>query len=556
MTEAERLRELIGINRTIASTLDYDEVLRLVVHKTAEFTRADACALLLQGDDGLARPAAWVGIDDERAGEVAAPLDENIASALRSLLDYGPGDTFLGVPVIEHDTLAGILAAKVSDQPPPNGAEESLLSALADQAAIALSHAAQYRRAEQRVQEREAELRAALERHAAELEEANDAKDHFFNALSHELRTPLSTIENGVELLRRKEDGRERVLALIERSVDRLARLVDDILDLSRLMRGRLTLDREPLDAVTFVEELVEPWRARAEEAGVELVVEGRPETVTVEADRQRLGQILDNLLSNAVKFTPAGGRVTVSVRPDGGEAVISVADTGAGIDPDLIPHIFEPFRHGARGAPPAGAGLGLGLSIAHSIASEHGGRLIAASEGPGSGSAFTLRLPRLEDDLAASSSSRGEARSSSEEEGGAPAESVSEPPAGARGQARATPRRVLLVEDHEDLRASMVELIARRGHHVFESSEGREALELAARARPDVILIDIGLAGMSGYELARRIRRDPELAAARLVALTGYASDGARERARESGFDLHVAKPADASTLESLLAV
>ncbi len=491
-----------------------------------------------------------MGVDDDLAHEISAPLDENITESLRTLLAYQPGDAFLGVPVIAHDKLCGILAAKVREAGALVGDEEGLLTALADQAAIALSHAAEYRRAERKASERAAELRSALERHAAELEEANEAKDLFFNALSHELRTPIATIENAVRLLRRGHDDSDRILTLLERNIDRLVRLIDDILDLSRLMRRRIVLDRQPLRVKTLLSELVEPWRHRAEDADIELDFEPPPESLTVEGDRDRLGQVMDNLLSNAIKFTQPGGKVSVRARAEGSDAVISVADTGAGIEPEALSRIFEPFRpYDESHASPARTGLGIGLSIAHSLVAQHGGRLAAASAGAGQGSEFTVRLPRDARAFAGTAQS-GDMGAVEDAEGAAAAGDPASPP----GEPRGAPRRVLLVEDSEDLRESMAQLIGRQGHDVIAASEGSHALEVAARARPDIIVIDIGLPDMNGYDLARTIRRMPGLEATRLIALTGYAGEEARQRARDSGFDLHLAKPTDVPTLERLL--
>jgi len=317
----------------------------------------------------------------------------------------------------------------------------------------------------------------------------------------------------------------------MDRQVTHLTRLVDDLLDASRITLGKVQLRAERLDLAAVARQVVADHRAGAEAAGLTLDTHIPDVEVPVHGDPVRLAQVIDNLLTNALKFTPAGGRVEVGVEPEDGQVALVVRDTGAGVGPDMLPRLFETFAQADRTLDRSGGGLGLGLAIVKGLAELHGGTATAASDGPGRGSTFTVTVPtRVERPALA---------------GPPPAA----PPVAPR------PLRVLVVEDHRDAADSLRILLEVSGYQVAVAYTGPDGVKAAAEYRPDVVVCDIGLPGMDGYRVARALRANPATAAVRLIALTGYGQDEDRRRAREAGFDEHLTKPADPAALESLLA-
>jgi PAS domain S-box-containing protein len=369
----------------------------------------------------------------------------------------------------------------------------------------------------------EAERRA---REAAEA--ANRAKDEFLAMLAHELRNPLFAVRNAIEVARSREDG-DDALAIGKRQVDQLARLVDDLLDVARIQTGKIELLREPLDVGRVLGRALEAMRSLPERQAQELSVVIDPGLV-VEGDPARLEQVFTNLLSNATKYTPAAGRIEVRAIHDGKEAVVRVRDDGIGIAPELLPHVFDLFAQGAQGLDRAAGGLGIGLTVTRRLVELHGGRVDARSPGPGAGAEFEVRLPLSERALPA------KAR------------------AAARGCEAGAPVRILLVEDNRDAAESLAMLLELHGHLVRAVGDAWAALEAASSEPPDVALIDIGLPGMDGYELARRLRAEGGRPAPRLVALTGYGQERDKERAAAAGFDAHLVKPVDLDDLRRVL--
>jgi PAS domain S-box-containing protein len=374
-----------------------------------------------------------------------------------------------------------------------------------------------------------------------ELREADRRKDEFLALLGHELRNPLAPIKNAVQILELKGGDpptAARARAMIGRQVDHLTRLVDEILDASRIARGKVRLAAEPLDLAALVRTTVEDHRAEAEAAGLAVEVALPPEPVWVRGDPARLSQVVTNLWSNAVKFTERGGRVIVRLtvgevppaKPEGfGEAVLSVADTGVGIDPANVPTLFQPFRQVEADVARTKGGLGLGLAVVKGLVELHGGRVEAASAGRGRGATFTARLP-----LGAAG----------------PAPASGHPTAGPA----ANGLRVVIVEDGADTAESLGELLELRGFVVALAATGPEGVELCRRLRPEAVVCDLGLPGMSGFDVARALRADAATAGAVLVAVSGYAQDEDRRRARDAGFDALLAKPARADDLVRLL--
>lgn len=363
------------------------------------------------------------------------------------------------------------------------------------------------------------------------LAEQDRRKDEFLATLAHELRNPLAPIRNGVEIIRLAgADGEavERARAVIERQLGHLVRLVDDLLDVSRVSRGKIELHRRPLDLASVAHHAVETCRALIDARGHTLAVTTPADPLRVEGDFVRLTQVVSNLLHNAAKYTDPGGRIALTVARDGAEAVLEVRDSGRGIDPRVLPHLFDLFFQADRDLDRADGGLGIGLSLVRSLVEMHGGRVEAASAGRGGGSEFTVRLPVLT---------------------GAAVAPAAPPTAGARAATR-----VLVVDDNVDAAESLAVLLGLDGHEVLVSHDGLEAVEVALRERPSVVLLDIGLPGLTGYEVCREIRMGG-LTDALIVAVTGYGQEQDRRLAREAGFDAHQVKPVDPEVLRALLA-
>ena len=376
------------------------------------------------------------------------------------------------------------------------------------------------------------------ERRAAEraLREVDRRKDEFLATLAHELRNPLAPLSSATEILSRtrdtREEGarRERALRVIERQVAHMVRLIDELLDLSRITHGKLELRREWVSLAAVIEsalETAEPLLLGRRQA-FELVV---PETpVLLHADPMRLAQVLSNLLSNAAKYTEPGGRIRLEAVRDGEDVVVSVIDSGIGIPAAHLAHVFTMFGQGHRAHEAVYGGLGIGLALAKSLAELHGGSLTAASEGEGKGSVFTLRLACAAADAAAPLAAQA-------------------PPS-----APPPPRRILIVDDNVEAALTLAELLALEGHETHVAHDGPSAVDTARRLSPDVAILDIGLPGFDGFEAARRLRAEPELRGLLLVALSGWVQPDDRARSREAGFDHHLAKPVQLKSLELVL--
>jgi two-component system CheB/CheR fusion protein len=378
------------------------------------------------------------------------------------------------------------------------------------------------------------QLELELRQRAEELVEADRSKDEFLAMLAHELRNPLAPIRNALHLLEAGgavAAGGERLLATVERQVGHLGRLVDDLLDVSRITRRQIVLRREPLDLREVVGRAVEAVRPQMTAARRELSVELPEEALAVEGDDVRLEQVVANLLGNAVKYTDPGGGIRLALEREGEGAVLRVADDGVGMPADLLPRIFDLFAQGDHSLARSRGGLGIGLTLVRRIVELHGGTVEASSAGPGAGSELVVRLPL------------GHA---------APAEVA---PRRAWRASAASPLEVLVVDDHVDAAESLAEVLRLEGHAVRVAHDGPGALVAVGDRRPHAVLLDLGLPGMDGYEVARRIREDPGLDDVLLVALTGYGRDEDRSRSRESGFEHHLVKPVDLGTLHGVLA-
>jgi signal transduction histidine kinase len=373
-------------------------------------------------------------------------------------------------------------------------------------------------------------LEDVLRERAAALEAADRAKDEFLAMLGHELRNPLGAIIVASRILQHSDaPGRQSTQPreIITRQALHLARLVDDLLDVSRVTLGKVELHRKAVDVSDAVARCMATLHTAVETGQHEIVVE--TEAVWVDADETRLDQIIGNLVSNAVKYTPAGGRVHVKVVPDGDSAVISVEDTGIGVEPSLLPHVFDLFVQGEDRLERSRGGLGIGLTLVRRLVELHGGTVAAVSAGPGQGSTFEVRLPRVEPPH------------------------VTPAPTSGPGPAR-TRLHVLVVEDNDDAREMMRHLLGLAGHAVRDAADGVAGLSMALEQPPDVAIIDVGLPGLDGFELARRLRADPRGCGVTLIALTGYGQRETRARALEAGFDAFLVKPLAAEDLERIL--
>ncbi|MGV7207311.1 response regulator [Oxalobacteraceae bacterium A2-2] len=365
--------------------------------------------------------------------------------------------------------------------------------------------------------------REMAERQVAERQ--NHAKDEFLAMLGHELRNPLSAISSAASLIGLpgvSAEGVARARKIIQRQSQHLGRIVDDLLDLSRAMSGKILLNRQPLDLAALTAGVLETFRATGRAADYQLVQE--LDAGWVSGDSTRLEQITSNLLDNALKYTPAGGRIEVRTWTENDDVVLCVRDSGVGITADLLPHVFDVFVQGSSTLDRSQGGLGIGLSLVRRLTELHGGAVQAESRGPGGGSTFTLRLPRIEH--------------------AAPAIPAAAP------EARHGKPSIVLIEDNDDGRDMMAMMLGCYGYEVKQAADGLAGVALAHSFQPGLALVDIGLPGIDGYEVARRLRADPATRHIKLIALTGYGLAEDTRRVQEAGFDRHLVKPVEIGQL------
>jgi PAS domain S-box-containing protein len=385
--------------------------------------------------------------------------------------------------------------------------------------------------------EAEEALRRSEERYrelAEKLRVADERKNEFLAVLSHELRNPLTSIRNSLFILDQAEPGGEqarRAKGILERQVGQLSRLVDDLLDITRITRNKIRLQRERIELNELVRQTIEDHRALFEASGVQLETEFAPAALFLQADRVRLVQVVGNLLQNAAKFTGHGGKTRVSIESDTAKqrAIIRVADTGVGMAPEQVSRLFQPFMQAEITIDRSRGGLGLGLALSKGLVELHGGEISASSAGLGKGSEFVVSLPL--DSIS-----------------GAELQDVP-----AEGPRRS--RRVLIIDDYTDIAESLRELLELNNHKVAVAYNGPDGIAKAREFRPEILLCDIGLPRMNGYEVAGAFRRDEELSNVYLVAMTGYALQEDLQKAADAGFDCHLAKPVDIDKLNSILA-
>ena len=532
--EQLRLREtatLLAVSRALSATRDPTETMRRVAREIARALGADMVGAYLAdaAHDSLWPTAGYrvprdlldafrripIPIKGHPAIEEAwvhrravwtddMPSDPRVDAVT---LSHFPHQSDLFVPIrIKDRPVGGFFVIWWTARRAITEWEIGLVQGISDLAGIFLENAQLYR----------------------ETAEANRAKDEFLATLSHELRNPLGAIVNAVSALDHGTvfaDQAVRLRQIIHRQAHHLTRLVDDLLDVARATAGKIALTRQSVDladvAASCVRSLRESGRAHDRR------VTFREESVIVNADPTRLAQIITNLLDNAVKFTPSHGSVDVEVARAGHEGVIRVSDSGIGIGPEMLPRVFELFTQAEQPLDRSVGGLGVGLALSRRLVEMHGGTITAASEGHGRGAQFTVRLP-----VAVT---------------GTPPPTPTVP----------TPKRartVLVIEDNDDARESLRLLLESLGHRVLEAADGRQGVALALEHRPEVLLIDLGLPGLDGYEVARVVRANPTGKSALLIAVTGYGQAEDRQRSSEVGFDAHLVKPVSQSLLSTLI--
>ena len=382
-----------------------------------------------------------------------------------------------------------------------------------------------------KLSQRTTELTATNKRLPREMEERqaaeakSHAKDEFLAMLGHELRNPLSAISSAASLIGlpgAKQDTVERAKQIIQRQSQHLSRIVDDLLDLSRAMSGKILLARHPLDIGALVSACLDTFRATGRTGNYLLNVDLAP--AWVDGDATRLEQIATNLIDNALKYTPPGGTIDISIKEIGEHIVLTVRDSGVGISAELLPHVFDVFVQGSITLDRAQGGLGIGLALVRRLVELHGGRVSAASEGQSAGSTFEIHLPRAAAIVADAVEHSG-------------------------GHSAAKPT-ILLIEDKDDGREMMATMLDAYGYTVQQAADGVQGVQLALATPPDVALVDIGLPGIDGYEVARRLRKHEATSHIKLIALTGYGLADDQRRVLEAGFDLHLVKPVDIALL------
>jgi signal transduction histidine kinase/CheY-like chemotaxis protein len=532
--EIMRLRKLQAVTETALGHLALDDLLNALLNHIRDVLSTDTAAVLLLNDEATALVArAAKGLEEEVERGVTIPLGKGFAGRIAAerrpvILDYVEHSnvlnpllrekgvqSLLGVPLLVSGRVLGVLHVGSLTRRTFTKDDVHLLRLVADRAAVGIDHARLYEAAH----------------HARrQAETASRVKDDFLAMLSHELRNPLGAVLSAVALLERigtQDDRAVKARTTIRRQAQHLSRLVDDLLDLARVQTGKLSLTLGPLNVGTVIDRALGALRASGALARHKVVA--HIEDVWIQGDAARIEQVFDNLVLNAIKFTSDGGKISVAVFATGAEVMLRVTDTGVGISAELLPRVFGLFTQGRQGLERRQGGLGIGLAIVQRLVEQHGGTVGAQSEGPGRGSIFIVRLPRA---------SRPEHEAYADEPAAAPT---------------AHPRRrILVAEDNDDAREVLRALLESVGHLVYVAKTGEAAIDEAVQHRPDVVLLDIGLPGLDGYDVARRIRYLG--GTMRLIALTGYGQPEDRRRSEAAGFDAHLVKPVDGDELARVL--
>ncbi len=538
---ALRLERLQEITTALGDTRTPEQVASVVVRSGALAVNADAAGMWITNADGSLSLAASHGVPDEFVDAwrtIASDADVPVVQVMRTQEpmwaenedDYArlaPAiiaharaanrvNAFAVVPLLVDGRVIGVAAFTFSGAHAFTIEERRFLFALV-------------RASEQALERARLHVAEATARAAAEL--ANRRKDEFLAMLGHELRNPLAAIASAVELVRMRGVGLERETSILGRQLGQLTHIVDDLLDVSRITRGLITLRREAVslrDAVDQALEMLEPETTRL---GHQLAIDVPPGAL-VDADRNRLIQVIFNLVSNAVKYTPAPGRIDVTAEPTPDFVTISVRDNGRGISPALLSDMFELFVQGERALDRREGGLGIGLTLVRTLVHLHGGTIEVSSDGDGKGATFTLQWPRA-------------ARQTLTQE---------LPVLAAQTQPSAKSLRVLVVDDNADAAEMLAMVVESMGHVVDVAHDGEAALERAEASTPDVVLLDVGLPELDGYEVASRLRALPGCGGTVLVAVTGYGAPEDFARSQRAGFAEHIVKPIEPARLRSVL--
>ncbi|HSB07930.1 MAG TPA: ATP-binding protein [Blastocatellia bacterium] len=534
------LTQLQDLSLKLSGTLALAETLDAIIDAAMAICRADRAAVSYLDDSGALRILRHKGLSDEYVRQreltsldpvISGMMTRKTPSIIENVDDLrgvSPNHaawkkegiaSIVTLPLVRKGEVFGVIGAGSSSVRRYTRAETDSMAILATQAGAAITSARLFE----------------------QLREANKAKDEFLATLSHELRTPLTPILGWTRLLR-PFVGLDPLLGqgldTIDRNAHQLSDLIKDLLDLTRVISHKIELERAPTDLVALLETGIAQMRPQAEARGISIVVNLSEEPIVGGVDPNRVQQIVANLLENAVKFTPEGGRIDVTLKcekPDNlnvsTTAVIEVADTGMGIEREFLPVVFERFTQAHGGINRRFGGLGLGLAITRAMAEAHGGEVSVYSDGPGRGSRFTVRLPITED-------VRHVARTS----------------AGDKAETGRLGLRVLVIEDSLDTSDMLKLWLSTFGCDVLVAGEAMEGIRLAIEAHPDLIISDIGMPDMDGYELMRTLRRVPALNDVPSIALTGYAREGDRDLALAAGYTAHISKPAEMSRLLQLI--
>ncbi len=512
---ARSLRFLAEASRILSSLAGGEDALQQVVRLVVpDF--ADTCTMDMLDDTRRPKRVASAPAESEAAEPTeSTPAAVRVIQSGKPELEAGAVATEGGagsrlcVPIPVAGRVEGALTLRFAGSGRRYGREDlAMAEDLALRVGIAVVNARLYR----------------------DLRDATRRKDEFLAMLAHELRNPLAPIRSGLDILTLEGDPRARdTVVLIQEHVDHIVRLVDDLLDVSRIMRGKITLRRNRIELANLLRRSVEAVRSSIDARRQELVVRVPDDPVWLDADPARLVQVIENLLHNASKYTDGEGRIELVAQRRGREVEVVVQDDGIGIHRELLPRVFDLFTQASRSLPRAQGGLGIGLTIVRNLTALHGGTVSAHSDGPGRGSRFVVRLPLAEP----------------------PAHRDTEPPA----DSHARTRRILVVDDNAGAARMLATLLGKLGAHEVETvHDGQSALEQIERLRPEIVLLDIGLPGIDGYEVARAVRARPELDDLLLVAVTGYGQEDDRRRSADAGFDEHVVKPLALEQVKALL--
>jgi PAS domain S-box-containing protein len=543
----QSLRFLADASASLATLVDYQGTLELVAGLAVP-KFADWCAVDIVENDGSLRRLAVVHVDPAKVQLAQEynrcyPPDPGMLHGVPQVLRTGKPDmltaihdemlvkgardqgelrmlrelgfrSYMCVPLKGRDKLIGVISfVSAESERRYTKSDLSFAEELARRAGIAIENAQLY----------------------VELKERDRRKDEFLATLAHELRNPLAPIRNGLQLLNMRgvdSETSENLLKIMERQVDHLVRLVDDLLNASRVMRGKIELRKEPVQLATIIAHAVETANLLIQSQDHQLTIDTPPESLMLEADPVRLTQIIANLLANAAKYTEKGGHIWLTVKSQNGQGIISIRDNGIGVAPDMLPHIFELFVQADHATSRAQGGLGIGLTLVKNLVEMHGGKVEVHSSGLGKGSEFIVRLPLL-----TAKSPTADFNHALEQ----PVLSVSG-------------HRLLVVDDNVDSAKTLAALLRLKGHDVQTAFDGISAIEMAKQHRPQMIFLDIGMPGMDGYEVARRVRNDSDLKSIVLAAVTGWGQQEDRRRSAEAGFDHHLVKPLISSDIEELL--